>query len=171
MTESAVQLHALSLEAMRALASGDVATASSVSGLTLTPYLAGEECAWLWRLRAEQISAEPTHARWVARAAIARRTGEVVGHAGFHGPPDEGGLVEIGYTVDPRFRRKGYGRALVRELLARAAAEPEVVTVRATISPGNTASLATIAGFGFERTGEQWDHEDGLETIFDVRVR
>ena len=31
----------------------------------------------------------------------------VVGRAGFHGPPDAGGMVEVGYAVDPDFRRRG----------------------------------------------------------------
>jgi [ribosomal protein S5]-alanine N-acetyltransferase len=43
--------------------------------------------------------------------------------------------------------------------------------VRATISPGNVASLATIAKFGFAEVGEQWDEEDGRELIFEVAVR
>jgi hypothetical protein len=43
--------------------------------------------------------------------------------------------------------------------------------VRVTISPDNAASLATIAGFGFVRVGEQWDEQDGLEIIFEVDAR
>ena len=35
--------------------------------------------------------------------------------------------------------------------------------MRATISPGNVASLATIAGFGFAEVGEQSDEQDGCE--------
>ena len=62
---------------------------------------------------------------------------------------------------------RGYATAMLSELLRRAAAEPGVTTVRATISPDNPASLATIAGFGFTRNGEQWDEEDGLELIFE----
>lgn len=56
-------------------------------------------------------------------------------------------------------------------MLRRAAAEPAVTTVRATISPGNVASLATISGFGFVEVGEQWDEEDGREVVFDVPAR
>ena len=56
-------------------------------------------------------------------------------------------------------------------LLARAAAEPAVVTVRASISPTNEASLKTIAGYGFEKVGEQIDEEDGLEFIFEVPAK
>jgi [ribosomal protein S5]-alanine N-acetyltransferase len=55
--------------------------------------------------------------------------------------------------------------------LQRAAGEPDVRTVRATISPDNAASLATIAGFGFTENGEQWDEEDGRELIFDRLAR
>jgi [ribosomal protein S5]-alanine N-acetyltransferase len=94
----------------------------------------------------------------------------VVGHAGFHGPPDETGMVEVAYSVDPAYRRRGYARAMLAALLRRAAAEPGVSTVRATISPGNVASLATISGFGFAEAGEQWDEEDGRELIFEVDV-
>ena len=60
---------------------------------------------------------------------------------------------------------------MLRELLRRATAEPSVRTVRATISPGNVASLATIAGFGFAEVGEQWDEQDGRELILEVAAR
>jgi RimJ/RimL family protein N-acetyltransferase len=90
----------------------------------------------------------------------------VVGHGGFHGPPDEHGTVEVAYSVDPDFRRRGYARAILKALLERADADPAVRVVRASISPENAGSLATIAGFGFKKAGEQWDPEDGLELVF-----
>jgi ribosomal-protein-alanine N-acetyltransferase len=60
---------------------------------------------------------------------------------------------------------------MFRELLRRAAAEPGVSTVPATISPDNVPSLATIPGFGFTKIGEQWDEEDGRELIFEIAPR
>ena len=45
--------------------------------------------------------------------------------------------------------------------------EPPWRVVRASISPDNEASLATIAGFGFVQVGEQWDDQDGLELLFE----
>ncbi|MER5687859.1 GNAT family protein [Streptomyces sp. NPDC002205] len=57
---------------------------------------------------------------------------------------------------------------MLTALLVRAAAEPGVRTVRATIRSDNNASLATIAGFGFTRVGEQGDERDGLEIVFEV---
>ncbi|MEU7682895.1 GNAT family N-acetyltransferase, partial [Streptomyces spectabilis] len=87
------------------------------------------------------------------------------------GVPDAGhraGLVEVGYTVVPGHRRQGYARAMLRELLVRAAAEPGVRTVRATIRSDNEASLATIAGFGFTRVGEKGDEREGISFVFEV---
>jgi RimJ/RimL family protein N-acetyltransferase len=98
-------------------------------------------------------------------------SGDIVGHAGFHGPPDESGMVEIGYTIEPEFRRRGYARATVAALIAYASNDPSVTRVRASISPDNTASLATVRPFGFVQVGEQMDEIDGLELIFEVPVQ
>ena len=54
-----------------------------------------------------------------------------------------------------------------RTPLRRAATEPDVVTVRASISPENAASLAT----GFTHVGEQWDEDDGTEFLFERAAR
>jgi [ribosomal protein S5]-alanine N-acetyltransferase len=157
----------LPVAALTALLAGDLAAASREAGISLTGYFLTPHALRLWRRRTDQIAADPPSARWIARAAVAEPDGVVVGHAGFHGPPDADGMVEIAYSVDPAWRRQGYAAAMLRELLRRAAAEPGVTTVRATIRPDNAASLATIAGFGFSRNGEQWDEEDGLELIFE----
>jgi RimJ/RimL family protein N-acetyltransferase len=162
-----VRFAALSAEVLAALLDRDLAAASATAGVPLTSYFIAPEALRLWRRRSAQIAADPLSARWIARAAVAEPEGIVVGHAGFHGPPDAAGMVEVAYSVDPACRRQGYATAMLRELLRRAAAEPGVTTVRATISPDNAASLATIAGFGFTRNGEQWDEEDGLELIFE----
>jgi [ribosomal protein S5]-alanine N-acetyltransferase len=154
--------------AMTALLDGDLRQASAVAGVELPAYFVADQARRLWRRRLDQIAADPGSARWVARAAVAEPAEVVVGYAGFHGPPDEAGMVEVGYSVVPEFRRQGYARAMLAELLRRASDEPAVRIVRATISPGNAASLATIAGFGFAEAGEQWDDEDGLELIFEI---
>jgi ribosomal-protein-alanine N-acetyltransferase len=158
----------LTSAALTALLDSDLPAASAAAGVALTGFFTTDQARWLWRLRIGQVAADPASAQWIARAAVAEPEGFVVGHAGFHGPPDDAGMVEIGYSVAPEHRRQGYARAMLAELLRRAAADPAVRTVRASISPGNAASLATIAGFGFAKVGEQWDEEDGLELIFEV---
>ncbi|WP_243713213.1 GNAT family protein [Actinomadura sp. 6K520] len=156
---------------MTALLNNDLTTASTTAGVRLTGYFVTDEAKALWRFRLDQLAREPEHARWIVRAAVAEPEGVVVGHAGFQGAPTADGRVEVAYSVDPAHRRRGYARAMLAALLARAAAEPSVTTVRASISPDNAASLATIAGHGFVHVGEQWDERDGRELLFDRPAR
>ena len=163
----AVRFVRLPLPALDALLAGDLEAASAAAGVPLTAYILEHD--WLWQIRAEQVRRDPAAADWVARAAVV--DGVVVGHAGFHGPPDENGMVEVAYSVDPAFRRRGYATAMLEAAIAWAAADPAVRTVRASISPDNAASLATLRPFGFVEVGEQWDEEDGLELLFERPVR
>ncbi|MGW7053034.1 GNAT family N-acetyltransferase [Streptomyces sp. NPDC054887] len=155
---------------MAALLDRDLATAGARAGVALTDFFLTDSALWLWRYRLGQIADDPARARWCHRIAVCAPGGAVVGHGGFHGPPDDRGTVELGYAVDPAFRRRGYARATLTELLRRAAAEPAVTTVRASIRPDNVASLATVAGFGFTAVGEQWDEIDGMETLYETQL-
>ncbi|MFI1991945.1 GNAT family N-acetyltransferase [Actinoplanes sp. NPDC020271] len=150
--------------ALSALVDGDLDAASRAAGTPLSQYLADE--SWLWEIRLEDIRRDPEAADWIARAALSDPDGIVVGHGGFHGPPDADGIVEVAYSVDPAHRRRGHAKAMLRALLDRADADPRVTAVRASIRPDNTGSRATIKGFGFRKIGEQWDPEDGLEDVY-----
>jgi RimJ/RimL family protein N-acetyltransferase len=163
-----VRIVHVSAAAFRALADGDLAAANAASPVPLTEYFVTPEWRGTWRMRREQVIQDPASAAWVTGVIWAEDERVAVGRAGYHGPPDEAGMVEIGYAVDPAYRRRGYARAALEALLARATREPLVKVVRATISPDNTASYALVAQYGFSRTGEQWDDEDGLEIIYEV---
>jgi RimJ/RimL family protein N-acetyltransferase len=160
----------LSPAALSALVEGRLDDARALTRAPLTPWLLGE--AWLWRIRLDQLAHQPDGAGWVARAAWCQDgpdAGSVVGHVGFHGPPDCDGRVEVAYSVDPRCRRRGHARAMLAQVLAEIDAMPQVRVVRASISPRNLASLATIRGLGFDEVGHQWDDEDGLEVLWERR--
>jgi len=116
-------------------------------------------------LRLAQVRAEPAAAPWLLRAIVLPdRT--MIGHAGFHGPPDADGYAELGYTVFAPFRRRGYARAAATCLMRWAGREHGVRRFRLSIGPENTASLALAESLAFRRTGEQMDEVDGLEWIF-----
>jgi [ribosomal protein S5]-alanine N-acetyltransferase len=80
-----------------------------------------------------------------------RRT--VVGDIGFHGPPDETGRVEIGYSVVPSSRRRGYATEAARALVEWARSQPSVRVVVAGCDVGNEPSTRTLERVGFQRTG------------------
>ena len=152
---------------LAALAEGATDTAGGLVGAALGAHFATEEMRWLSRYRLDQLRAVPSRAGWLANVVLDADDGRAVGHAGFHGPPDERRTVEVGYSVVPELRRRGYARATLAELLRLADTSPEVAAVRASISPDNAASLATTAGFGFVHVGEQWDERDGLEHLYE----
>ncbi|GAB2862282.1 hypothetical protein GCM10027026_10250 [Myroides odoratimimus subsp. xuanwuensis] len=160
----------LPLAAHQALAAGDLAAAQESSPVALTDWLAGPECVSVWRIRAAQLPQHPEDADWVTGALVDAETDQVVGRAGFHAAPDPAGMVEVGYGVDPAFRRRGFARAALASLIERARRDPAVRRVRASVSPDNDASLALIREFGFFPIGEQWDDEDGLELILEIDV-
>ncbi len=157
-------------EAVLALAAGDLAAANEHSPIELTPWLVSAESLSTWAFRAKQVVETPVDIDWFTGILVDVATGEVVGKAGFHAAPDANGMIEMGYGVDPAYRRRGYARAALLALLGRARREPDVHILRATISPDNAASLGLIAQFPFVEVGEQWDEEDGLETIYELPV-
>lgn len=163
-----IELRQLPAAAIDALAAGDLAAASTAARIELSPYFVSPQDRRTWLRRSAQLVGDPACAGWITRIIVDTDRELVVGRAGYHGPPDGRGMVEIGYAVDPPHRRRGYARAALVALLDRAAREPTVTTVRVTISPDNHASRGLVLQYGFREVGEQWDDEDGIETIFEV---
>ncbi len=156
--------------ALHALAEGDLATADLASPVPLTPAFVGEDWRGVWRMRSAQVITDPPSQAWITGVIWDDERSLAVGRAGFHGPPDGDGMVEVGYAVDVEYRRLGYARAALAAMLSRAAADPAVRVVRASVSPDNAPSLNLIAQFGFVQVGDQWDEEDGLELVHEVVV-
>jgi RimJ/RimL family protein N-acetyltransferase len=153
---------------LRALVAGDLAEASRITGFDLpAEYL---EHAWLWELRSAQIEREPEDEDWVAWIVARTEDRTVIGRSGFHGRPDADGIVELSYGVIPEFQRRGYATAILARIVASAREHPDIRVLRASISPDNTASLATLAEFPFVHVGNQIDEIDGLEQVFDLAV-
>lgn len=151
-TPGSVCLVQLPAGVLAALLERDLNCASRLAGILLPPYFLTEE--WLWRLRSDQLRCDPASTDWIVRAVVAE-DGVVVGHAGFHKPPDENGDVEVGFTVLPEHRGRGWAKAALAALLARADREPAVRRVVATVGPDNAPFLAVVRAAGFLHVGEQ----------------
>jgi len=117
----------------------------------------------------KDMAAENRVAPWRARAIVRISDERMIGHAGFHGPPDDTGMIEIGYTVFPAFRGNGYATEAARRLLE-LAKEIGATTFRASVSPDNAASLAIVRKLGLVKTGERMDDVDGLEFVFERQL-
>ncbi len=127
------------------------------------------DISWLASMRLRQITEHPDHAPWLLRAIVLRQGDQpAIGHINFHGPPDEGGVPEVGYSLLPEFRGKGYAVEAVRGLFDWAHGEHGVSRFRASIAPDNERSQNLVAKLGFTKVGEQWDEEDGLEWVFET---
>ena len=164
-----LDLHPLALPVLEALLAGDRGRAQALLPFAVqADSFAGD--AYVMRLRRDQLRADPSELPWLYRAAVLRSSGRVVGRAGFHAPPDADGTVEIGYHVHEAERRQGFATEIVRTLLVWAARQGARRCLGST-APGNVASQAVLARFGFVRTGEQIDEVDGLELVFTADLR
>lgn len=101
---------------------------------------------------------------------IERESGSVVGDIGFHGPPDDVGTVEVGYSVAPSRRRRGYATEAATAIIAWALSQPSVQAIVAGCDPDNVPSVHTLERVGFSRTGEadgemRWRYVDQLDQV------
>ena len=82
---------------------------------------------------------------------VERESGLVIGGAGFLGPPDTAGAVEIGYGLAPEWRSRGLATEAVLGLLAFAWSQPSVRRVFATTDLSNKASARVLEKAGMSR--------------------
>ena len=95
---------------------------------------------------------------------------EIVGSISFHAPPDEVGMIEIGFGICEPCRNQGFGKEALLGMWTWVIDQPGVTTLRYTVSATNTPSMAIINSLGFEHIGQQIDEEDGPEEIFEMSV-
>lgn len=108
----------------------------------------------------DKLKAGPRFDGWLVWYAVVRETSALVGLAGYKGPPDEQGVVEVGYGILPPHRRNGYASEATAALIARAFALPEVTAVAAETYPHLTASLGVMRENGMTYVGP--GSEDGV---------
>jgi len=163
------ELVSMSLAFMRQLVARDLAAAEAEIDAIVPPDFPDTLDNFL-QFRIADLGADPTAQPWLGRAIVlteadGRRV--IVGSAGFHAPPGPRGRVEIGYRVEPGFRRQGVATEVVRALFDWAH-ERGVDRFRASVAPDNVASLAIVHGFGFRQVGVQIDDIDGEELVFEL---
>ena len=146
-----LELRPLSAEAAAALPL-DRENAAQLLGAKLPPDWPQEELVDLLPGQAALGPRDEPFGIWVI---IERETGTVVGDAGFLGRPDADGLVEIGYSVVPAARRRGFATEAAGALVTWALRRRRVRAVLAVCERDNLPSVRTLERVGFARTTEQ----------------
>jgi len=95
----------------------------------------------------------PDQAVYRVWTIIERDTEMVVGDIGFKGPPGHDRTLEIGYSVVPDMRRRGYASEAAAALVAWGLRQPGVIAIVAECDEANQASIGTLERAGFVRTG------------------
>jgi RimJ/RimL family protein N-acetyltransferase len=103
---------------------------------------------------------------WQPRAIVERASMTMIGHGGFHLPPQTleaaladpsfegaadaaaGTVVEIGYTIFPAWQRQGFATEAVAALVEWVFATDDVSAVLASVDRHNAASIAVLARVG-----------------------
>lgn len=171
-----LELVALGPETIDAVLADRLREAGELAGIAIPDGWPDEHDERFLRLRADQMRKDPAWAQWLVRALALREPGRpMIGHAGFHGPPGINALraadaVEVGYTVLPDFRGRGYATEAARALIDWAQDEHGILRFIASVAPGNVPSLALVRRLGFVEVGRHWDDEDGEELEFELRV-
>ena len=92
---------------------------------------------------------------------VHRESGAVIGSAGFTGPPDASGTVEIAYGIVPGFQGQGYATEVAAALVQFALAHSDVRLIRAHTLPEANASTRVLTKCGFQNTGTVLAPDDG----------
>ena len=96
---------------------------------------------------------------------VGHADGQVLGDLGTHGPADDEGCVEIGYSLAPAARGKGIGTAAVAALVRRLARVPGIRQVTAVTGAENTPSRRLLERQGFRLTGTLPDTDEVRYTL------
>lgn len=163
-----LQLDSVLPATLEALLRADLAGASTAQGIELAPEFADSVDELFLRIQLERMTKNPAGRGWCVRTVVRRGDGKLLGHCGFHGPPEDIGRAEIGYGILPPHRGRGYATESAAALV-RYGFEHGADAVFASVSPTNAPSLRVVAKLGFVQTGIQMDEVDGEELVFELQ--
>jgi RimJ/RimL family protein N-acetyltransferase len=96
-----------------------------------------------------EAAGDDSNGQWGMFQIILRETGEVIGDIGFHGPPDEAGTVEIGYSIVEHYRGRGLAGESALAICGLAWSRPGVTKIIAQTEAGHAASAGVLRHAGF----------------------
>lgn len=118
----------------------------------------------------QQLEADPNVSGWQGYYVVASIDGvdTLVGSAGYKGPPDAQGMVEVGYSIIWGYHRRGIATAAVGMLIERAFADQRVASVTAETPVHFAGSRALLEKCGFVHVGNRTDPEEGDLVLYAI---
>ena len=74
-----------------------------------------------------------------------------IGGIGFHGGPDEAGMVEIGYNIIPAYEGQGYATEMARRVIDWAYHTPGILVITTECLDDNIGSIRVLEKVGMRR--------------------
>ena len=102
--------------------------------------------------------ANPLNAGWGLYYLLERASPQLVGVAGYAGRPTADGVVELGYSILPPYRRNGFATEAVSKLVEHAFCEPTVRCVAAETFPELLPSIGVLVKSGFRQVDSRKAH-------------
>lgn len=115
-----------------------------------------------YRYTLAKLHEDPGSVAWWMYLPILKAENLLIGTCGYKGPPDEKGIVEIGYEIIPAYRRRGLGKEVAEGLIDNAFTNSRVSVVQAHTLARINPSVKILQACGLTRTEELTDPEDGL---------
>ena len=115
----------------------------------------------------DALAANGGDTRWASRFFLTNDPPELVGWGGFKGPPDEDGVVELGYEISEARAGRGLATAAARAMVDEAFADDSVTAVIAHTLAERNASNRVLEKAGFSFDGEA---EEDAERVWRFRL-
>jgi len=103
-----------------------------------------------------ELQADPGRGMW-SGIIIHVADNIVIGSMGFKAPPDDGGMVEIGYDIIPAYQGQGYATEMATFLMTWAFEQSSVKLITAKCLPDNLASIRVLQKLGMQQVESSTD--------------
>jgi [ribosomal protein S5]-alanine N-acetyltransferase len=109
----------------------------------------------------DRLQSNASLAGWLHFIVIDCQDRVAIGDAGFKGKPDESGTVEIGYSIIPEYRGRGFATEVTVALIKYAFSHSNVAAVQAHTHPSNIGSIGVLKKVGMRLVANIADGEEG----------
>ena len=105
---------------------------------------------------------------WFQLGIYIKTTKQLIGDIGLHFLLPDNQQTETGFTIDPKYQRKGYGLECVRAVIGYLFSEMKKHRIVASVDPKNIASIALLEKLGMRKEGcfrksvlirDQWEDD------------